>query len=115
MKVIITGMKGFCLTEHELFNLKLSHRKARSNNAAAAYKINAIILLGTGWKIQQVEKALLLDDYTLRTYIKLYREGGVELLTRTNHRGSACRLSDHELKVVIEELDSNIYLTTKDV
>lgn len=73
-------MKGFNLTDSELSELRIAHRQARASNASTAYKINAVILLGTGWKIKIVMKALLLDDNTLRRYASLYREGGVELL-----------------------------------
>jgi len=36
----------------------------RSSNASAAYKINAVILLGTGWTLVTVKAALLLDEET---------------------------------------------------
>jgi transposase len=108
-------MKGFHLTPTELIELRLAHRKARLINAPEANKINSIILLGTGWKIKDVKNALLLDDDTLRTYVELYRKGGIELLIKTNYQGRECRLSDIEFKELCEELDSTIYLTTKSV
>lgn len=108
-------MKGFHLTSNQLAELRLAHRRARAFNAPAAYKINAIILLGTGWKVKDVMAALLLDDNTLRTYVNSYLEGGIELLTKTNYQGSECRLTDLELKKLCDELDSSIYLSTKSV
>jgi len=73
-------MKGFHLTDNELAKLRGAHRGAKRTNANAAYKINAIILLGTGWKLKQVKQALLLDDETLRLYVEKYRQGDVTAL-----------------------------------
>ena len=78
-------MKGFVLTNDELAELKEAHRKAKRSNAHAAYKINAVILLGTGWKLKQVKQALLLDDETLRSYLERYREGRVKALIHTDY------------------------------
>ena len=71
-------MKGFVLSTEQLSELKIAHRKAKRSNAHAAYKINAVILLGTGWTLTQVKQALLLDEETLRSYVKKYREKGIE-------------------------------------
>ena len=60
-----TPMKGFTLTEEELDLLRSAHRDAKRTNANAAYKINAVILLGTGWTLKKAKSALLLDDETL--------------------------------------------------
>ena len=89
-------MKGFNLTKEELSMLRLMHREVRKKNTAAAYKINTIILLGTGWTIKKVTQALLLDDETLKSYVQKYREGKLEELLKTNYKGSECRLSDAE-------------------
>ena len=48
--------------------LRSAHRAER--NRRAAYKINAVILLGTGWTLAEVSEALLLDDETLRSYVE---------------------------------------------
>lgn len=108
-------MKGFHLTKRELLELKLAHRRARVTDEGIAYKINTIILLGTGWKVQNVKDALLLDDETLRAYVNLYRKGGIEQLTKTNHHGSECRLADFELKKLCEKLDNSIYVTKNSI
>ncbi|RDH43168.1 hypothetical protein [Zooshikella ganghwensis] len=67
-------MKGFWLTEEEL------------------YKINAVILLGSGWKLKQVKEALLIDDETLRSYVEKYRSGGVKKLLETNYQSRLSHL-----------------------
>ena len=69
-------MKGFYLSEQELSELHLAHRQER--NKRHAYKIHAIILLGTGYTITKVKKVLFIDDETLKKYAEAYRAGGVD-------------------------------------
>ena len=108
-------MKGFSLTDKELENLRFAHREAKKKSAHTAYKINAVILLGTGWTLNKVKTALLLDDETLRGYVDKYRNGGVSCLISTNHKGRERRLTVSEEDVLRDELDTNIHLTTNSV
>jgi len=108
-------MKGFTLTKEELVALQLAHKKARRTSAAAAYKINAVILLGSNWPLKKVKKALLLDDETLRNYVEKYIHGGVEELLGTNHKGRSCELTESQQELVRHELERKIYLTTHSV
>ncbi len=50
-------MKNFHLNKKKVDELRVAHRAERNRNAA--YKINAVILLGTGWTLKNVNKALL--------------------------------------------------------
>jgi transposase len=108
-------MKGFHLTKDQLQELKLAHRLERNRSGSRAYKINAIILLGTGWKLKQVKEALLLNDETLRHYVKNYREGDIEKLVEVNHKGRQERLEQKQKEQLNNQLDENIYLTTASV
>src|SRR6056297_2387747 len=90
----MTITKGFELTPKKIKQLKLLHKKQRDRRMA--YKINAIILLGTGWTLLEVSEALLLDTETLRHYVKKYQEGKVEELLKLQYKGRECRLSDDE-------------------
>jgi transposase len=108
-------MKGFHLTAKQLIELRFAHREAKRNNAVAAYKINSVILLGTGWTIKKVKDALLLDDETLKNYIESYQSGGIEGLVKTNYTGKSCHLSDTEIESLCEELDTHIYLTISEI
>jgi transposase len=90
-------MKGFSLNHMELETLRSAHREAKRKKACKeAYKINAIILLGTGWTLAQVKEALLLDDETLRSYVEKYRDGGITKLFSTNHKGRESALSQQQ-------------------
>ena len=103
-------MKDFWLTEEEHKELRIAHKAER--NRQAAYKINAVILLGTGWKLKQVKDALLIDDETLRSYIEKYKSGGIKELVQTNYQGRSCHLNDFQQAQLKRELERTIYLTT---
>ena len=103
-------MTKFSLSTDQLEGLRTAHRKEK--NKKAAYKINAVILLGTGWSLKEVKEALLLDDETLRSYLKKYQSGGIGELIKTDYPGRPPRLNDEQQKKLYNELNNNIYLTT---
>lgn len=103
-------MNNFHLDKEQLNELRRAHSAERNRNAA--YKINAVILLGTGWKLKNVKKALLLDDETLRSYVKKYQTDGITGLLQTNYSGKPSSLDKKQLEKLRIELDNNIYLTT---
>ena len=45
-----------------------------------ARRANAVVLLDAGWSFAKVAEGLLIDDATVRTWHKLFTEGGVECL-----------------------------------
>jgi len=109
-------MKNFTLTSNEIQELRAAHRSVlKVREAKAAYRINAVILLGTGWTLTEVSEALLLDDETLRNYAHHYKEEGLDGLLKTKYKGSQKKLSEDELSILCEELDSTIYLNTTEI
>lgn len=104
-------MRNFELSPEEIEALRFAHKKER-RNVSKAYRINAVILLGTGWSVRQVAEALLLDEDTLSNYIKKYKEGGFSNLLKTLHQGSKPLLNEAQISQLCEELDRTIYLTT---
>ena len=46
-----------------------------------------MILLGTGWTVEEASTALLLDQETLRNYAKKFKEGGIQELLQNNCLG----------------------------
>jgi transposase len=96
-------MKGFTLSKEQLSELKTAHRKAKHSNAHAAYKINTIILLGAGWTLTQVKQAHLLDEETLRSYVKKYQEKGIEGFIQTHYSGRSSSLSEAQKKINSEK------------
>jgi transposase len=108
-------MKNFDLTSEEIQELRAAHKAAKKKSASDAYRINAVILLGSDWSLEEVVDALLLDDETLRNYISCYKEGGLERLLEHNHKGGLPKLPIQYFEKLEEELESSIYLTTKDI
>ena len=103
-------MRNFELIQEETKQLRFLHKKETSKNKA--YRINAVILLGTGWTVKQVSEVLLLDEDTLSNYVKKYKEGGFSKLLETLHQGSKPLLCESQINLLIEELDTNIHLNT---
>ncbi|MDA9004088.1 IS630 family transposase [bacterium] len=104
-------MKDFKLTGEQILELRQAHRLERKRNASAAYKVNAILLLGTGWSTGEVSEALLLNEDTLRSYISKYLSGHIKALTDTHYFGRTCHLSEAQQETLCQELESSIYLT----
>jgi len=71
---------------------------ARDGSAAhrLARRANALVLLDQGMSCEAIARVLLLDDDTVRTWHRLYEEGGIEGLASFGYEGSACRLSDEQ-------------------
>lgn len=111
--ILFVSMKDFWLSNEQLAELRAAHRSER--NKHAAYKINAVILLGSGWRVNQVKEALLLDDETLRSYIEKYQSGGIEALVKTHYLGRLSQLDETQHEQLCEELERKIYLTTSAV
>ncbi len=96
-------MKNFTLTTEQVSALRVAHRAER--NRHAAYKINAVILLGTGWKLKDVKAALLLDDETLRSYVEKYMADGIDGLVSVHLQGRACLLTEEQQEALCLQLE----------
>lgn len=107
-----TIMQNFILTTEQQFQLRLAHKRAKKESASLAYRINAILLLGTSWTLEQVSNALLLDIETLRSYVQKFQEGGVKKLLERNYSGKQRFLTDEQTIKLVNHLESNLYRTT---
>jgi transposase len=106
-------MKDFKLTPAQLKELHYGHSAAkRAQDVRLAYRINAVILLGSDWTLEQVAEALLLDDETLRSYVSRYKAFGVGGLSQDKHTGSDCHLSASQLEQLKAFLDKGIRLSS---
>ena len=103
----------FTLQRQEIYILKSAHKAAKKKREAD--RIKAIILLGTGWTIRQVVEALLLDDGTIRNYLKRYNSGGLEALLNDNQKGYGGKLSKLEMEQLDNHLNHNTYASTKEI
>ena len=68
---------------------------ARDGSAAhrLARRANALALLDEGMSCEAIAKVLFLDDDTIRTWYRLYEEGGIEKLAGFGYQGSECHLT----------------------
>jgi transposase len=109
-------MRDFELTPFQLQELHAMRRAAKlEKNVNLVFKIHAVILLGSGWSLDEVVEALFLDDETLRSYAEKYKCGGLVELAETNYKGSVSKLTSEQLSQLCTELDCQVYLTTKQV
>ena len=106
-------MTTFTLSQEEICSLKKAHRAAKKKRDA--YRINTIVLLGTGWTIREVAEALFLDDETVRNYLKRYKTGELTALLNDNYKGYRGKLCGLETVQLDEHLNENTYLSTKEV
>jgi transposase len=106
-------MQGFELTPEQVSELRIAHRKEREKRPAD--KIKAVILLGTGWTLQQVSEALLLDEETLRTYVSKYKNGGLKKLLKTIYMGRIALLAEDEKIWLTAHVENNIYAKASDI
>lgn len=106
-------MRDFEISSEEIQELRVAHKSVK--NKADAYRINAIILLGTGWSLDEVVDALLLDGETLRNYVMRYKQGGLEKLLEWNYKGGTSKLSMQDIELLSQELENSIYLNTKNI
>ncbi len=108
-------MREFDLTPEQLRDLRFAHSMAKyKQNVRLAYKLNALILLGSGWTLKQVSEALLLDDETLRSYVSRYKADGVDGLSKDKYKGSECHLNADQLRELKAFMDEGIRLSTKE-
>ena len=106
-------MQGFEFTPQQIQELKFQHRLLK--NKKAAYRINAIYLLGTGWTQEKVCEALIMDEGTLRHYVKRYQEGGVKNLISNHYLGGQGKLTKDEELLLDQHLEQTLYLDAKSV
>jgi len=85
----------------------VSHRLAR--------RANALILLDRGMSCVAVAEVLLLDDDTIRSWLKLYEQAGIKSLTEFDYLGSAPRLADAEQERLPAWITETLPGTTRQV
>ena len=106
-------MTEFPLLQDEISSLKKAHRVARRKRDAD--RIKAIILLGTGWTIIEVAEVLLLDDETIRNYMKRYKSGELNELLNDNYKGYSGKLLKPEIEQLDIHLNETTYLRIQDI
>jgi transposase len=104
-------MNKLTLTSTEIIALKQAHRACKDKRAAD--RIKAIYSLGTGFSVEDVVTILMLDEETLRNYVKRYQTGGINALITDHYMGSFSKLSAVQLLGLNTHLEQNTYLTVE--
>lgn len=109
---------GEFLTDEQVLVLRKAHKTIRDKRLAD--RIKAILMLNNGFTYEQVERALLLDEVTLRRYLKVFQEifpkEGLEAFLELHYTGSQTKLTKtQELELKNHLADGeHIYLTAKE-
>jgi len=106
-------MNKLSLSDKQIAQLRIAHRTAKKKRDAD--RIKAIVLLAKGWSSVQVAEALLMDDETIRNYLKRYQSGGIKSLLQDNYKGFLGKLSDEELRLLDNHLQKETYLRVQDI
>ena len=107
-------MKDFKLTSGQVAQLKRLHRML--SHRRDADKVKAVILPGTGWSVGQVAEALLLDEKTLRRYVRKYqKDPESDFWLTTFHQGSRAKLADGQIELFDQHLDETVYLSVGNI
>ena len=106
-------MDNFRLTAQRLADLKALHKKQRDRKKAD--RVKAIVLLGSGWSVDQVAQALLIDETTVRNWYATYKNGGTDELLTLHYEGKAPSLSEHQQAELAKHLEEKTYLTSNEI
>ena len=99
------------LTHNQRKKLRRRHRKEHDRRLAD--RIKAILLLDEGWTYENVAKALLLDDQTIRNYEKTFSQGGISELLKTSYKGGESKLNtDQEAELKAHVSDKTYHSAT---
>lgn len=104
--------KGF-LTTDQVSELRLEHRKERDKKLAD--RIKAILSLNAGHEYSQVAQILLLDEVTLRRYVRQYQENGIAGLLEMRYMGGKTTLNLSQELELKEYLRDNTKRTAKEI
>ncbi len=101
-------MQDYQRTPQELGELRAAHRRVR--DAREAYRLNAVSLLGTGWRVKDVAEALLIDPDTVRSHFQRFRAGGITALLHLNYVGSEAWLDAQQMQELDQHLRGTLYV-----
>ena len=63
------------LTDEQVIRLKLAHNNTREKRLAD--RIKAVLMVHAGFIYDQIKQALLLDEVTVRRYVRQFQEKGI--------------------------------------
>ena len=100
------------LKPKEIAALKSLHKKADRKQRD---KIKGILLLNRGYGYSEIAEILLIDQSTVWRWYESYISEGVDGLMKDNYTGGTSKLTENQQAKLIEHLESNMYLTAKQI
>jgi len=100
------------LTEEQLIELKLAHKQTRDKRVAD--RIKAILMLHIGFTYDQIRQALLLDEVTIRRYLKQFQQKGINGLLEYRYTGGKSHLTLTQEQAVKEYFKEQTPQTAKE-
>jgi len=101
------------LTEEQVTQLKLTHKLTKEKRFAD--RIKAVLMVHFGFTYEQIKQALLLDEVTVRRYVKQLKEKGINGLLEYRYTGGQTRLTDSQEAKLKIFLQDNTQRTAKEV
>jgi transposase len=101
------------LSQQQILTLKQEHRQCKVKRYAD--RIKAIVLLNSGYSFEQIAEILLMDDDTIRRYLRIYQEEGVKGLMRDLYVGSNPWLNESQLRQLEAIVDEYVHISAKEV
>ncbi len=104
---------GKSLTSSQKKELLSELRLERSRKYAD--RIRVILLLDDGETASDIARFLFMDEGSVRNYHRRYEEGGLEKLVNDHYIGRKAYLSEEQQILLMLELESKVYATTKSI
>ncbi len=105
-------MPGF-LTNEQVAVLRNAHKTTRDKRLAD--RVKAILSLHAGYSYEDVAHILLLDEVTLRRYVKQFQEKGIDGLLECRYTGGTASLTPIQEEQLTRFLDTNTQRTAKEI
>lgn len=101
------------LTEQQVQELKHTHKQTREKRLAD--RIKAVLMLHFGFTYEQIKQALLLDEVTVRRYVKQFQQKGIDGLLEYRYCGGKTRLTEQQEAELRVFLRDNTKRTAKEI
>jgi transposase len=101
------------LTDTQRDELQIFQRNVEKRSEYV--KVTTILLLDKGLSIPDIADYLGIDSSTIYRYINSYISDGLVAYLQTDYQGYWGRLSSHQISQLRKELNTNLYLDSKEV
>lgn len=101
------------LNDDQVKELKVAHKQTRDKRFAD--RIKAVLMLHFGFTFAQIKLALLLDEVTVRRYVKQFKTKGIDGLLEFHYAGGKSKLTIVQQNTLEIYLVSHTLTTAKEV